>query len=207
MFSNTPYQNIQLLIKYYFILQQNSTKKSFSKFFKKHPRYKKKLPWLIIFWNEIDVTSGISNQVQFLILFFCWILLLICLSVQLRDHQDWIIEACNLEAHREISEFSTEKSPQTSNRGITSAGSNRPGNSGSGSNQPIADQIYVPDPVTSECEDNNIELWSFGDGGNCTEITVTSPNYPNWYPANAQCNYNINAPENTKVHIFFVMFA
>lgn len=66
-------------------------------------------------------------------------------------------------------------------------------------------KIYVPDKATAadeQCTDNNIELWSFG--GNCTEITVASPNYPNWYPANANCNYKINAPENTKVRVRFV---
>ena len=71
---------------------------------------------------------------------------------------------------------------------------------GSGGNGHGKEKIYVPSKATAndeQCTDNNIELWSFG--GNCTEMTVASPNYPNWYPANANCNYNINAPENTKV--------
>merc|ERR1712113_400349 len=111
--------------------------------------------------------------------------------VDLRDHQDWIIDACNLEAHSEISEFSIDK-PQTSSRAAAGV-----------PNQAQSSQIYVPEVVNSECEDNNVELWSFGTG-NCTEITLTSPNYPNWYPANARCNYNINAPKDTKVRIRFL---
>jgi len=114
--------------------------------------------------------------------------------VDLRDHQDWIIDACNLQSHETPSSSSEFTMPQTSSR----TGSN----GGNGSKE---QKIYVPEKATADdeqCTDNNIELWSFG--GNCTEITVASPNYPNWYPANANCNYKINAPENTKVRVRFV---
>ena len=89
-----------------------------------------------------------------------------------------------METHK--SEFTTSQQP-ISNKPQTSSRT-----SGSSKNN-----IFVPEAPDTKCPDNNIELWSFG--GNCTEITVTSPNYPNWYPANTNCNYNINAPENTKV--------
>jgi len=88
------------------------------------------------------------------------------------------LEALAAEQH----ELMTEK-PNTSNRG------------GEGNKL-----IKVPtNGKDAPCPANNIKLWSFG--GNCTTMSVTSPGYPNWYPANSNCQMSISAPEDTKVCI------
>ena len=52
------------------------------------------------------------------------------------------------------------------------------------------------------CPANNIKLWSFG--GNCTTISITSPGYPNWYPANTNCQVSVSSPDNTKVQVVVI---
>lgn len=87
---------------------------------------------------------------------------------------------CELESVAASQQEMSEK-PSTSNRG------------GEG-----AKKIKLPATNDAECPTNNVKLWSFG-SENCTEVTVSSPGYPGWYPANKNCQVHVESPKNTKV--------
>jgi hypothetical protein len=104
---------------------------------------------------------------------------------QLRDHVDWITATTKMGA------LAAEQAEKLAQKTHGARGTN--------------DDRLIKMPRQSadearECGPEVISLWNLEDGGNCTNsMTISSPGYPGWYPANADCPVQIQAPENTRV--------
>ncbi|CBY19847.1 unnamed protein product [Oikopleura dioica] len=110
--------------------------------------------------------------------------------VDLRDHVDWITATTKMGA------LAAEQAEKLAQKTHGARGTN--------------DDRLIKMPRQSadearECGPEVISLWNLEDGGNCTNsMTISSPGYPGWYPANADCPVQIQAPENTRVRVRLV---